>query len=209
VSDARPPAPYVDPDARERVVDALTRAFADDRISDEDLEARLERVYHAQSGAELEAIVADLPSRAPARGDAATPVATGTPRRIAALLSGQEQRMMGVVPRELEVRARLGYVELNLTKATFEPGETVIDVRAFMGYVQIRFPDGVRVECEGGALFGFFALAGGATADTAPATPLVRVVGRATFGFAELFALRREPPRLPGGGPPRLPAAGR
>ena len=193
------------PDARERAVDLLTRAYADDRISEEELEARLERVYHAETGVELEAIVADLASPTPA----AAQVATRAPRRIAALFSGQEQRMMGVVPRELEVRARLGYVELNLTKATFEPGETVIDVRAFMGYVQIRFPEGVRVECEGRALFGFFALAGGATADAGAATPVVRVVGRATLGYAECFALRREPPKLQGGGAPRLPAAGR
>ena len=197
------------PDARERVVDALSRAFADDRISAEELEARLERVYRAQTGAELEAIVADLPSLAAAQDEGALEVATGSPRRIAALFAGQERRLMGVVPRALEVRARLGYVELNLTKATFEPGETVIDVRAFMGYVQIRFPDGVRVECDGSALFGFFALAGGATADTGPVTPVVRVVGRAMFGFAECFALRREPPKLPGGGAPRLPVAGR
>ena len=55
----------------------------------------------------------------------------------------------------------LGYVELDLTRATFAPGLTTIDVRAFMGYVQIRFPPGVRVESEGHAVFGFFALKGG------------------------------------------------
>ena len=193
------------PDARERAVDRLSRAFADDRITAEELEDRLERVYHAETAAQLEAIVADLSAAA---GPAAPVEGAGTPRRIAALFSGQEQRLMGAVPRELEVRSRLGYVELNLTRATFEPGVTVIDVRAFMGYVQIRFPDGVRVECEGRALFGFFALAGGATADGGEGTPVVRVVGRATFGFVECFALRREPPRLAGGGAPRLPAAG-
>jgi hypothetical protein len=35
------------------------------------------------------------------------------------------------------LRARLGYVELDLTQATFEPGVTTIDVSALMGYGQI------------------------------------------------------------------------
>jgi predicted membrane protein len=75
-------------------------------------------------------------------------------------------------------------VELDLTEATFEPGVTTIDVRAFMGYVQIRFPAGVRVESAGRALFGYFAIKGGAPGN---APSVVRITGRAALGFAEVF----------------------
>jgi len=68
-------------------------------------------------------------------------------------------------------------------RTSFEPGVNTIDVRAFMGYVQIRLPAGVRVETSGRALFGFFAIKGAAGGGDAPS--VVRITGRATFGFAE------------------------
>jgi hypothetical protein len=197
VPEQRPAAPLPAPAARDRVVDALTLLFADDQITEADLEARLEHVYRATSGAELEAILADLPSSVPATAAHAAPAEARAVRRISALFSSQEQRLTGVVPRRLELRGRLGYVQLDLTAATFEPGLTEIDVRAFMGYVQIRFPAGVRVESHGHALFGFFSLKGPAEPG-ADSGSFVRVTGRATFGFAECFVGRGRKKLPPG-----------
>jgi hypothetical protein len=199
----------VPPAAQERVVQILTRHFTKDLLSEAELESRLERVYAATTSGELEAVIADLPP-APASESASVPPAP-SPLHINALFSGQERKQGGVVPRQVQLRARLGYVELDLTRATFEPGLTIIDVRAFMGYVQIRFPPGVRVESEGRALFGFFALkGGGSAAGDAGAESVVRVTGRAMFGFAECFTRtgRHVPSSdpqniLPTGGAPR------
>jgi hypothetical protein len=179
------PTPPLAPAARERVVEVLTRHFAADRITAEDLEARLERVYRATTRAELEGLIADLPAALPAQS--APRAVEPAPQRIAAFLSGQEQRLSGVVPSGLEVRSRLGYVELDLTGATFAPGVTEIHVRAFLGYVQIRFPAGVRVESRGRAFAGFFSLKGAAEPGADAGLPVVRVTGRAGFGFAECF----------------------
>lgn len=181
-----PPAPAIPPAERERVVESLTRHFASDRLSEADLERRLDRVYQARTAAELDALLADLPVLAPQ--DAAAPSSQApSGERIAAVLSGQERSITGVAPRELEVRARLGYVELDLSRATFAPGLTWIDVRAFMGYVQIRFPAGVRVESDGRAFAGFFSIKGAGSDAPGPAARVVRVTGRATFGFAECY----------------------
>lgn len=179
------------PTAREGIARALSLHFAEDNIDTDELERRLARVYAATTMAELNAIVADLPATA---AQAAVLAPRPPAERISALFSGQEQRITGEVPRRLEVRGRLGYVELDLTRASFAPGLTEIDVRAFMGYVQIRLPAGVRIENRGRALFGFFALKGRGTADDTAA--VVRITGRATFGFAELFA-RRDQQALP------------
>lgn len=165
----------------------LTRHFANDDLTEAELEARLQRVYAATASRELDAILADLPALPAAE---TLPIRPGQSidSRITALLSGQERKLAGVVPRELTLRARLGYVELDLTRAAFEPGLTTIDVRAFMGYVQIRFPAGVRVESAGRALLGFFSLKGaGASApgESADAESVVRITGRAVLGFAE------------------------
>ncbi len=163
----------------------LTRHFSNDLLSEAELEARLQRVYAATSSSELEAIIADLPA-APATAPPSVPAAPTV--TIRALFSSEERKLVSLVPREVRVRARLGYVELDLTRARFGPGVTTIDVRAFMGYVQIRFPPGVRVESEGHALFGFFALRGGEPGEARGGTePVVRVKGRAIFGFAECY----------------------
>ena len=183
------------PDARERVVERLTRLFADDQITADDLEDRLERVYHAASGAELDAILSDLPT---ASVETTAVVRAATAPRVAALMAAVERQWTGVVPRILEVRGRLGYVELDLTGATFEPGVTVIDVRAFMGYVQLRLPAGVRVECLGRAFAGFFSLKGAARAGATDEARVVRIVGRASFGFAECFVADEARAQLPG-----------
>jgi len=184
----RLPARTVDPAAVDRVVAVLTQHYAEDRISSEDLEARLERAYHAVTLAQLDAVVADLPANL---APAAVP---GTaPQRVVALLSAQEQRVTGVVPRQLQLRGQMGYVEMDLSRATFEPGVTEIDVRALMGYVQVRLPAGVRVECLGRAIMGFFSVKGAGAPAGADAPCVVRVTGRAMMGFAEITVARGGP----------------
>lgn len=160
--------------ARERVIELLTRHYANDEITEAQLETRLQSVYAARTPSELAAIVSDLPSL----GE--------TPRddtRIRATLSGQERRLAGLVPKSLQLRARMGYVELDLRNATFAPGITTIDVRTFMGYVEIRLPEGVRVENHGNALFGYIAVKG----VEEDSESIVRITGRALFGYAEVY----------------------
>ena len=156
------------------MIDLLTRHFANDELTETQLEARLQEVYAARTAKDLDTIVAGLPSLA------ATP---RTDTSIKAILSGQERKLAGLVPRELKLTSRMGYVELDLRGATFAPGITTIDVRAFMGYVEIRLPEGVRVENHGHALFGYFAVKG----MDEDAESVVRITGRAVFGYAEIF----------------------
>ena len=159
--------------ARERVVEVLKRQFASDELTLADFERRLQHVYSATTPQELAAITEDLPADQDA--DA----------KITALFSGQERKLTGVVPRELSLRARIGYVELDLTGATFQPGVTTIDVRTFMGYVEMHLPAGVRVETEGRALFGYFSTKG--SGPEGKTTSVVRITGRAALGYAEIW----------------------
>lgn len=197
------PALPLTQEERERVVEVLTRHYAADRLGDADLEARLERVYRAATRAELQTALEGLPSLAPAAAEAprvpAAPDEESATRRVEALLSGQEERVTGVVPRALRVRSRLGYVELDLTRATFEPGVTTLEVSAFMGYVEIRLPPGLRVESRGRAIAGFFAVRGASRAGGEDAPCTVRIRGRAVMGYAEVRVARGDAPRLRSG----------
>lgn len=171
-----PPSPEPLPSAaRERVIELLTRHYANDEITEAQLERRLQEVYAARTTRDLDAIVADLPSPSQA-------LAPRTDTHISALFSGQERKLAGVVPRHLKLDALMGYVELDLRDATFAPGVSTINVNSFMGYAEIRLPVGVRVESHGRALFGYFALKG----LDEESESLVRITGRAVCGYVEV-----------------------
>jgi Domain of unknown function (DUF1707)/Cell wall-active antibiotics response 4TMS YvqF len=159
--------------SRDRVIERLKRHYANDELTEGELESRLKEAYAARSVTDLENIVVDLPALDATRADV----------RITATLSGQERKLSGLVPSELTLRARMGYVELDLRDATFASGVTTIDVRAVMGYVEIHLPEGVRVESQGGALFGYFAVKG----LDEDSDRVVRITGRAVFGYAEVL----------------------
>jgi Domain of unknown function (DUF1707)/Cell wall-active antibiotics response 4TMS YvqF len=161
------------PASRERIIERLQRHFANDELTEAELESRLKEVYAARTVSDLENIVVDLPLATAPRTDTS----------ITATLSGQERKLAGAVPHELALNARMGYVELDLRDATFAPGVTTIDVRSFMGYVEIHLPEGVRVESHGRALFGYFAVKG----LDEDSDRVVRITGRAVFGYAEVF----------------------
>jgi hypothetical protein len=161
------------PASRERIIEQLKRHFANDELTEAELESRLKEAYAARTVSDLENIVVDLPSLVAARTDT----------NIKATFSGQERKLSGLVPPAMTLNARMGYVELDLRDATFAPGITTIDVRSFMGYVEIHLPEGVRVESHGRALFGYFAVKG----FDEDSERVVRITGRATFGYAEVL----------------------
>ena len=181
------PAPALTSTAREQVIEVLSHHYAHDVISQAELEARLDRVFQARTRAELDMLVADLPGATGESNEGQVAVAPPHPRVVSAFFSAQEQRIMGTVPRRLQLRARMGYVEVDLTRATFQPGETTIDVRVFMGYVQVRLPAGVRVDNDGRAIFGYFSHKGSQSPEADDGARVVRITGRAVFGFAESY----------------------
>ena len=159
--------------SRERIIEQLKRHYANDELTETEFESRLQEAYAARSVADLENIVSDLPAPLTPRADTT----------ISATMSGQERRLAGMLPQEITVRSRMGYLKLDLRDARFAPGVTTIDVRSFMGYVEIHLPVGVRVENHGRALFGYFAMKG----RDEDAASVVRITGRAIFGYAEVI----------------------
>lgn len=175
---------------RERVVQALSAQFANDRLSMDEFEERLERAYKAVSLAQLSSVLADLPAQAGALSGGAMPMlvpSSDVPPRgvMIAVLGATERRGSWIVPRHLKVFAFMGGAELDLREARFGPGVTEIDVTVIMGGVEIILPPGVRVESFGAALMGGFeAQAGDATA-LSPLNPVVRLSGMALMGGVE------------------------
>src|SRR5215211_2022137 len=102
-----PPSPLPRPEERERVVQALSAHFANDRLSMEEFEIRLERAYKAVSATELATLVTDLPGvQGGDPGSAAALLAPSSdvPARgvVMAVLGANERRGSWLVPRHLK-----------------------------------------------------------------------------------------------------------
>ena len=140
-------------DERERVVQELTTHFAEDRLTMDELETRLERAYKCGTLAELRQLVADLP----AAGAAHAPVPV-TPRlpveplalapereRIFSVMSETKRRGAWPVPQRLDLVALMSDTTIDLTQTQLPPGIVDIRVRSLCAAVKIIVPPGVQV----------------------------------------------------------------
>ena len=179
---------------RDRVAEVLRAAAADGRLTLDELDERLDRLYAARTYGELDPVVEDLPGLAEAiRPSAATPVPAATPAtparvggaptsRVAkAIFGGVTRRGQWVVPTYYRVKAVFGGVDLDLREARLEAREVTIDSKAVFGGVSIVVPPDVTVVVDGSGIFGGF---GGDAEDVQPpaGAPVVRVTGKAVFG---------------------------
>ncbi|HEY6829153.1 MAG TPA: LiaF domain-containing protein [Gemmatimonadaceae bacterium] len=154
MADAPPPVPSL-ARAREQKISELSQYFANDDLTLDELERRIERVYRAGNVLELDEITADLRSvsqpagseLAPARGSSvsAAPVSAPVGARMLAIMG--ETRRLGrwQVPRQLDVLSIMSDTKLDLTQAVVAPGVTEIHVRAFWSACKIVVPPNMRV----------------------------------------------------------------
>ncbi|HEY0930029.1 MAG TPA: DUF1707 domain-containing protein [Gemmatimonas sp.] len=181
----------VQPAHRERVVQLLSVAFANDRISMDQLDERLAAVYRAQSLGELELLLVDPMNPAGSLAMESTVTRIASPAVVpergvaAAIMGGFQREGPWIVPRHLKVTAIMGGGELDLREARLGPGVTEIEVFTLWGGVEIIVPDGVRVDIVGMAFMGGFTIRGGSATDD-PHAPVLRVSGLAVMGGVDV-----------------------
>ena len=166
-----------------------------DHLDMEQLDARLTSAYQAQSAAELQRIIADLPALpigAVDPGAAAMVPNASVPARgvMMAFMGASVRKGSWVVPRHLKVVAFWAGVELDLREARFGPGVTEIDVAAVMAGVEVTVPPGVRVEVMGGALMGGFEADTGNNPGLDASQPVLRLTGLAVMAGVEVSVRR-------------------
>src|SRR5690349_16696957 len=147
--------------AREQKINELSAHFANDDLSLDDLERRIERVYKAATIADLDLITADLraagplvdpragqrgtlePLREAGSGRHVIPV---TRARLVAFMSSTRRVGRWAVPRDLRFVAVMSDSKIDLTQAALPVGGVVnIELTAFMASVRIIVPPGMRV----------------------------------------------------------------
>ena len=183
---------------RAKVIEALTEHFAQDRLTMEELELRLDKVYAASTSSALGAVLADLPPLAPAVVDPGAAAVTapapgaGTSKTLVAFMSGVVRRGQWTVPRTVHAIAFMGGVEIDLRGARLTSPVTEIRVLAIMGGVKVTVPPGVRVESNGFAIMGGFEDQLESAASSDPNAPLVRLTGFALMGGVEVKVVGAE-----------------
>jgi hypothetical protein len=179
---------------RENTVQLLCRHYAQDRLTTEELDARLDAVYRAQSEGELNALLDGLDAvavAAPLERAAVAPENRTPNRRILSVFAEVRKRGDWELRPETRAVVVFGTLELDLRDARIARGTTTLDISATFAEVKIIVPPGIRVECDGSAILGEFTeavIAGPAGGDVAT----VRVVGMAVLSSVSVQM------RLPG-----------
>ena len=103
-------------------------------------------------------------------------------RGAVVFLSSSTRNGDWILPRLFRVVACLGNIELDLTSAKLAPGESHIEIRCFVGNVEITVPPEIRVEAEGHPFMGSFDFTRAAPSVQRPDAPLLRITGSAVMG---------------------------
>jgi DUF1707 SHOCT-like domain/Cell wall-active antibiotics response LiaF, C-terminal len=188
-------------DERERVVQQLSEHFANDRLSLEDLETRMELAYKASSIAELQRLTADLPGAAVAPVPEAPPAAMLTlppdRDRVYAVMSETSRRGAWLVPQRLDLVALMSDTTIDLTQAVLPTGIIDINVRSICAAVKIVVPPGLQVVSRISSLMSSVRGSGEPNAATDPQGAwrngtVVRLSGWALMAEVQTKVRRRE-----------------
>lgn len=173
----------------------MHKAMADGRITVAELETRLDSVYAARTLVELEPITNDLPGHALSLSKSAPAVVPanhmlsvspgGSSRgNIVGIMSGVERRGVWTAPAHINAVAIMGGLILDFTAARLTAMETVMNVTAIMGGVEITVPEGLTVLVEGVGIMGAFE--DQVRQNYGPGSPVLRLRGVAIMGGVEV-----------------------
>ncbi len=143
---------------RSMVSDVLTTAYADGRITRDELDERTTQVLAAKVFDDLSPITADLmPKQVAAVYSTPTPARTShhsvqispaalhqEPSRISAILSSQK-RPQYRLHTQAQVSAIMGEVKLDLTEGAMESEHCTINLQLVMGELTLHVPEGIRI----------------------------------------------------------------
>ena len=166
---------------RELTIELLSQRFAQDDLTLDELERRIEEAYRASSVPALRDLTKDLQrdQGAVARVDEAPLPEVFAPERdrIVSVMTQTKRRGMWQPARHLDLWSVMSETHLDLTRARLSPGVTEIHLHALMAAVKIIVPPGVRVVVQPSA---FMAEVSDEVLDPPPVgsnSPVVRITG--------------------------------
>ncbi|MFD0687056.1 DUF1707 SHOCT-like domain-containing protein [Actinomadura fibrosa] len=194
-SDSPSPAQMRASDAdRDSVADRLREALAEGRITPEEHAERIDAVYSAKTYADLEPVLADLPSeqaprpRVDLRKEEVLPPPPPQSSTLVAIFSGVERKGRWLVEEQTNVACVFGGAELDFRQAVLSRREVTVNITCVFGGVNIVVPPGVRVQPSMVSIFGGTDSPGDDTIDAD--APVIKLTGMNLFGGVSIT--RRE-----------------
>jgi len=179
---------------RERVIQTLTEAFANDLLSVAELEERLEKAYRATTAEEAMALVAGLqrpmhePGALVASEAPEMTLARGR-ERFLSIMSSQARRGVWTVPRQMDAVGVFSDTTIDLTHATLPKDIVDLHVNVVFANMTIVVPEGLRVVNKVGAFAAN--VESDPSLDLAPmkpGPPVIRITGNCVFGNLEIVS---------------------
>jgi hypothetical protein len=207
-SGGRDPVPAVRPGEgppgaeRQRTIDTLCEAFANDELEVEEFERRVETAHRATSSDELRRLLSDLPTgRQPVRAGAGAqvqPRAGGGRIRLhggevrewslsVGIMGGMNRRGHWVPARHNVAVGLMGGCTLDFREAAFPPGVTEVHAVAIWGGIEVIVPPWLPVETSGIGIMGGFEHRQDAPASDDPDAPVLRISGLALMGGVDVM----------------------
>ena len=185
---------------RQSVIDLLCERFADDAMSVEEFERRVDSAHGASTSEELDALLRDLPGRRPLpvrpSGGAVQGYSTVSPDRVQdrdlvlAIMGGTTRKGRWTPARRNYAIALMGGAELDFREAILPPGVTEVHIYAMWGGVDVIVPPDLHVESRGFAIMGGFEHAADEAVAPGPETPTLRLTGLAIMGGVDISVRR-------------------
>lgn len=138
---------------REEIVERLSTACAEGRLTLEELGARVGAAYGAVERGELVPLVSDLPVSSPGQLPAAQEKKERS-RWIVAVMGETKRRGHWRLGTRSKVVTVMGETELDLRQAVIEGSELEMTMFLCMGEQKVLVPEGVEVEVSGMVLMG-------------------------------------------------------
>jgi hypothetical protein len=184
---------------REATIEALCEHFADDVLSVEEFERRIDTAHRASTPADLEALLQDLPARhlptaSPRQEGVSRPegYSVTSPERVKdqaivmAVMGGTSRKGRWSPARKNYSIALMGGAELDFREAVMPPGVTELRIYAMWGGVDVIVPPGLHVESHGFAVLGGFDHAADDALLPGPHAPTLRITGLAVMGGVDI-----------------------
>ncbi len=184
---------------RQEAIDALCEHFANDVLSVEEFERRVDKAHKAESLDEIKQLLADLPSGdLPVRQEDVGRTAVQRPQPsvpasrvkergfMLAVLGGTVRKGRWIPARQNYAFSVMGGMTLDFREALLPPGVTEVWVFTAMGGADIIVPPGLPVECDGMAILGGFDHRDDAMVSADPNAPILRIHGLAVMGGVDV-----------------------
>ncbi len=184
---------------RQVTIDALCEHFANDVLSVEEFERRIDSAHQAATNEELKGLLNDLPAgNLPAvRDSSAQPVPDqdfGIASRdqvqdksyVVAIMGGTNRSGRWTPARKNVSIAVCGGAELDFREAVMPPGVTEVQIFTMWGGVEVIVPPGINVESHGIGILGGFDHLADSSGQPDPLAPTLRVTGVALMGGVDV-----------------------